>query len=86
MQKPYCMIGRSLMCISQFTQTRQVFQKLLMLFHKQKKFLGLQHYQIFNQGSFFGGGGRGGAKRIPRTSEEILATPLKSKYLCKTMS
>ena len=85
MQKPYCMIGRSLMCISQFTQTQQVFQKLLMLFHKQKKFLGLQHYQIFNQGSFFWGGG-GGAKRIPRTSEEILATPLKSKYLCKTMS
>ena len=34
-----------------------------MLFHKQKKFLGLQHYQIFNSRKFFfGGGGAGGGK------------------------
>ena len=33
-----------------------------MSFHMQKKLLGLQRNQIFNQESFFGGGGRGGAK------------------------
>ena len=60
------------MCISQWTQTPdKVFHKLLMSFHMQKTFLGLQRNQIFNQGSFFfreaGGGGRwefGGAKRF----------------------
>ena len=50
----------------------------------QKKLLGLQRYQIFNQGRFFlffffWGGGGGGCKaiwRIVRISEKILATPL----------
>ena len=42
------------MCISQWTQTPdKVFQKLLMPFHMQKKILGLQRNEIFNQGSFF---------------------------------
>ena len=40
---------RWLMCISQWTQTRdKVFYKLLMSFQKQKKLLGLQRNQIFN--------------------------------------
>ena len=74
------------MCISQWTQTPdKVFHKLLMPFHMQKKILGLQRNQIFNQGSFFsgsGGVGVGGCKaiwRIVPTSEKILATPLFSK-------
>ena len=52
------------MCISQWTQKHEkVFHKLLMSFHMQKRFLGLQRNQIFNQGSFFReAGGEGDAK------------------------
>ena len=51
-----------------------------MSFYMQKKLLGLQRNQIFNQGSFFGGGGVGGVVgkaiwRIVCTSEKILASP-----------
>ena len=53
----------------------------------QKKRLGLQRNQIFNQGiffSFFGGGGGGGQGerggkaiwRIVRSPEKIVATPM----------
>ena len=53
-----------------------------MSFHMQKKRLGLQRNQIFNQGiffSFFWGGGGGGGKaiwRIVRSPEKIVATPM----------
>ena len=51
-----------------------------MSFYMQKKLLGLQRNQIFNQGSFFEGGGVGGVVgkaiwRIVCTSEKILASP-----------
>ena len=55
-----------------------------MSFHMQKKRLGLQRNQIFNQENFFffffffGGGGRGGKAiwRIVRSPEKIVATPM----------
>ena len=52
---------RWLTCTSQCTQTPdKVFHKLLVSFHMQKKLLGLQRNQIFNQGKvFFGGRGWG---------------------------
>ena len=53
-----------------------------MSFYMQKNLLGLQRNQIFNQGSFFegGGGGVGGVVgnaiwRVVCTSEKILASP-----------
>ena len=43
----------------------------------QKKRLGLQGNETFNQGIFLGGGGEGKAIwRIVRTSEKVLDTPL----------
>ena len=55
-----------------------------MSFHMQKKRLGLQLNQIFNQGIFFsffflGGGGGGGGKgfwRILGSPGKIVATPM----------
>ena len=54
-----------------------------MSFYMQLKLLGLQRNLIFNQGSFFEGGGGGGVGgvvgkaiwRIVCTSEKILASP-----------
>ena len=48
-----------------------------MSFHIQKKRLGLQRNQIFNQGNFLGGGGGGGKAiwRIVHTSEKISLRP-----------
>ena len=52
-----------------------------MSFHMQKKRLGLQLNQIFNQGIFFffffwGGGGGKAIWRIVRSPEKIVATPM----------
>ena len=47
-----------------------------MSFHMQKKRLGLQRNQIFNQGIFWEGGGGKAIWRIVRTPEKILATPM----------
>ena len=71
---------RWLKCISQWTQTpEKVFHKLLMSFHMQKKLLGQQRNQIFNQGIFFWGGGGGGVESDLENCAclwKILATPL----------